>query len=67
LKRHILAISQGADMLKTAPVAPPLDSPFSNDPQFQGFGGEITSIQLRPRMRDHSFGHFFLDKKATLV
>jgi hypothetical protein len=42
-------MSQGRDILKAAPSAPPRDFPPSNDPQFQGFGGETTSIQLRLR------------------
>ncbi len=41
---HFL-MSQGVDVAKTAPPAPPLDSHSSNDPQFQVFGGETTSIQ----------------------
>jgi hypothetical protein len=44
-------MSQGVDILKTTPSALPPDSPLSNDPQFQGLGGETTSIQLRSRLR----------------
>jgi hypothetical protein len=61
LKRHILAVSQGVDILKMTPSAPPPDSPLSNDPQFQTFGGETTSIQLRPRLRGYLSTTFPLD------
>jgi len=46
-------MSHGVGILKTAPSAlPPI--PLSlNDPQFQGFGGETTSIQLRPILRGY--------------
>ncbi len=62
LKRHILTLSQGVDILKTAPSALSPDSPLSHDPQFQGFGGEATSIQLQPRLRGYVGGNFPLDK-----
>jgi hypothetical protein len=35
LKRHILAISQGANALKTTPSALLADSPHSTDPHFK--------------------------------
>jgi hypothetical protein len=54
LKRYILVISQGVDILKTAPSAPPPDSPPSNDPQFEGFGGETTPIQLHMNLRGYT-------------
>jgi hypothetical protein len=58
LKRHILAMSKGVDILKTAPSAPPPDSPLSNAPQFQGFGGKTTSIHPHPRLGDYiTFSH----------
>jgi hypothetical protein len=49
LKRHIFTMGQSVDILKTASSAPLPDSPPSNDPQFQGFGGETTLIQLSLR------------------
>jgi hypothetical protein len=45
LKRYIFVMNHSIDTFKTAPSAPPPDSPSSNDPQFQGFGGETTPIQ----------------------
>jgi hypothetical protein len=45
-------MDQSIYILKTASSAPLPDSHPSNDPQFQGFGGETTSIQLRLRLRD---------------
>jgi hypothetical protein len=42
-------MSHGVDILKIAPSTPPPESLTSNDPQFQGFGRETTSIQLRLR------------------
>ncbi|OGP54862.1 MAG: hypothetical protein A2162_12465 [Deltaproteobacteria bacterium RBG_13_52_11b] len=47
----MFAMSQGIDILKTPRSAPIPDSPLSDDPHFQGFGGETTSIQLRSRLR----------------
>jgi hypothetical protein len=38
---------------QNGPSESPLDSPLSNDPQFQGFGGDTLSIQLRPRLRGY--------------
>jgi hypothetical protein len=46
-KRYILVMSHSIDIFKTASSAPPPDSSSSNDPQFQGFGGETIPIQLR--------------------
>ena len=92
-KRHVLAMSQGVDTLKTTPSGPYSDSLLSNDPQFepsprraglpgkvlasilcsstppimfwrdgarsgQGFGGEITSIPLRPRLSGYNLCSF---------
>jgi hypothetical protein len=67
LKRHILAMSQGVDILKTAPSAPSPDSPLFNDPQFQGFGGETAPIQLRPRLRGYVRLENFLTNVSILV
>ena len=50
LKRHILAMGQGVDILKTAPSGPLSNPLLFDDPQFQGLGGETTSIPLRPRL-----------------
>jgi hypothetical protein len=44
-------MSHSVDIYKTAHEAPLTDFPPSNDPQFQGFGGEITPIQLYLRLR----------------
>jgi hypothetical protein len=60
-------MSQSADILKTAPSAPPSDSLLSNDPQFQGFGGETISIALRLRLRAYPTKSFRLEKKAHLL
>jgi hypothetical protein len=58
LQRKLEAVhfvmSQSVDIFKTAPLAPLPDSPTSNDPQFQGFGGETTSIQLHLILRGYS-------------
>ena len=48
LKRHILAMSQGVDISKKAPSAPPRISFLSNDLQFQVFGGVTTPVTLHP-------------------
>jgi hypothetical protein len=55
-------MSQGMDILKMAPSVPSPDSPPSNDPQFQGFEGETTSIQLRLR----GYFCFFIDSSNII-
>ncbi len=60
-------MDQGLDIIKMALQHNPPDSPPTNDPQSQGFGGETTSIPLLPRLRGHILFRLPLSSHNPLV
>ncbi len=67
LKRYILAMSQRVRVLKPTPQHyPPIPHPQMNRiSRYLPVGrGEATSMQLRPKLRDHLRIDFSLDKRS---